>query len=125
VSPDHKTVVPLVTGLTVPTDLEVGEDGQIYVLEFCDAFLDPIGDREGLTKTSHGGFRRFSGRLLGIDRQNRSVTVLAEGLDAPTNLARAPGGLYVAEGMGTPGRSIPGPQGPVALDGFIEHIALP
>ncbi len=124
VSPDAKSWAPVITGLTVPTDLVVGEDGSIYVLEFCDAFLDPIATREAMTQTGHGGFRRFSGRLLRIDRKSGAVEVLAEGLDAPTNLARAPGGLYVAEGMGTPGRLIPGADGPVPLDGFIELIEL-
>jgi hypothetical protein len=125
VHPETKEVRPLVVGLTVPTDLEIGPDGSIYVLEFCDAFLDPVGTREAMAGTSHGGFKRFSGRLLRIERPSGAVSVLAEGLDAPTNLALAPRGLYVAEGMGTPGRSIPGPSGPLPLDGFIERIALP
>jgi hypothetical protein len=124
VDPESKRVQPLVVGLTVPTDLEVGPDGAIYVLEFCDAFLEPVGTREAMAKTSHGGFRRFSGRLLRIQRPSGAVAILAEGLDAPTNLAFGPGGLYVAQGMGTPGRTIPGPDGPLPLDGFIERIAL-
>jgi hypothetical protein len=126
VEPESKEVRPMVVGLTVPTDLEVGPDGSIYVLEFCDAFLDPVGTREAMVPISHGGFKRFSGRLLRIERPSGTVTILAEGLDAPTNLALAPGGgLYVAQGMGTPGRTIPGPSGTVPLDGFIERIALP
>ena len=63
-------------------------------------------------------------RLLRLDRTSGQVTVVATGLDAPTNLAIDPTGLYVAEGMGTPGRPMPGPNGVVKLDGFIEHIAL-
>jgi hypothetical protein len=44
----------------------------------------------------------------------------------PTNLTQSDGALLVAEGMGTPGRLIPGAHGrPVALTGFIERIALP
>lgn len=124
VEPETKKVRPLVLGLTVPTDLEIGPDGSIYVLELCDAFLEPVGTREAMGQLSHGGFRRFSGRLLRIERPSGAVSVLAEGLDAPTNLALAPGGLYVAEGMGTPGRSIPGPKGPIPLEGFIERITL-
>jgi len=118
---------PVVTGLTVPTDLEIGPDGSIYVLEFCDAFLEPVSTREQMFGgTLHGGFRRFSGRLLRVDRATRAVTVVAQGLDAPTNLTLANGYLYVAEGMGTPGRTIPGPDGkPVELHGYIERIKLP
>jgi hypothetical protein len=118
---------PVVTGLTVPTDLEIGPDGSIYVLEFCDAFLDPVSTRDQMfAGTLHGGFRRFSGRLLRIDRTSRTVSIVAQGLDAPTNLTLANGYLYIAEGMGTPGRSIPGPDGSaVELHGFIERIKLP
>jgi hypothetical protein len=119
-------IEPVVIGLTVPTDLEIAEDGSIYVLEFCDAFLDPVKSRQDMQAGAmHGGFRRFSGRLLHIDRESRAVQVLAQGLDAPTNLTRAGDTLYVAEGMGTPGRLIPGPDGKaVPLTGFIERIAL-
>jgi hypothetical protein len=118
---------PVVTALTVPTDLEIASDGSIYVLEFCDAFLDPITSREQMFgATLHGGFRRFSGRLLRVNRATKEVTVVAQGLDAPTNMTLANGYLYISEGMGTPGRSIPGPDGsPVELNGFLERIKLP
>jgi hypothetical protein len=126
VQPDAKSSSWLVRGLTVPTDLEIAADGSIYVLEFCDAFLDPVPARADLFKgPSHGGFKRFSGRLLHIDRASGEVTVVAQGLDAPTNLALRDGALYVSEGMGTPGREIPGPSGPVPLEGLIERIDLP
>jgi hypothetical protein len=115
-----------VTGLTVPTDFEIGPDGSIYVLEFCASFLDPVPTRQAMFAGSgHGGFERYSGRLLRVDRASDEVTVVAEGLDAPTNLALAPGALYVAEGMGTPGRKIPGPSGEQPLEGFIERIERP
>jgi len=74
---------------------------------------------------SHGGFRRYSGRLLRIDRTSGAVQVLAEQLDAPTNSAAAPGGFFIAQGMGTPGRMIPTPAGQAPLEGFIEHLAYP
>ncbi|HET8939313.1 MAG TPA: hypothetical protein VFN67_37970 [Polyangiales bacterium] len=118
---------PVVTGLTVPTDLEIGPDGSIYVLEFCDAFLEPVSSREQMFgATLHGGFKRFSGRLLRVNRATHEVSVVAQGLDAPTNMTLANGYLYVAEGMGTPGRSIPGPDGKaIELQGFVERIKLP
>jgi hypothetical protein len=123
---ETRSIEPVVVGLTVPTDLEIDEDGSIYVLEFCDAFLDPVKTRQDMQGGAmHGGFRRFSGRLLHIDRATRQVRVVATGLDAPTNLTRVGGALYVAQGMGTPGRLIPGRDGkPVALQGFIERISL-
>ncbi|HKU38203.1 MAG TPA: hypothetical protein VJR89_08650 [Polyangiales bacterium] len=127
VTPETRAVSATVTELTVPTDLEATADGKLYVLEFCDAFLDPVQTREDMARgPSHGGFRRFSGRLLQIDRKTGAVVVVARGLDAPTNLALAGNVLYVSEGMGTPGRQIPGPDGaPRALTGFIERIELP
>ena len=51
--------------------------------------------------------------------------MIAEGLDHPTNLMLSGNALYVAQGMGTPGRQIPGPDGrPRVLTGFVERIAL-
>lgn len=126
VAPADKSLRWVVRGLTVPTDLAIAADGAIYVLEFCAAFLDPIPTREALTAgPSHGGFKRFSGRMLRVDRVRREVSVVAEGLDAPTNLTFGKDALYVAEGMGTPGREIPGPDGVQKLVGFIERIDLP
>ncbi len=124
---ETRSMEPVIMGLTVPTDLEITEDGSIYVLEFCDAFLDPVARREDMQAgPMHGGFRRFSGRLLRIERPSGSVTVVASGLDAPTNLARSGNSLYIAQGMGTPARLIPGPDGnPLPLTGFIERITLP
>jgi hypothetical protein len=125
IHPETKSFRWIVKGLTVPTDLEIGPDGTLYVLEFCDAFLDPAQTVEALLdKPSHGGFKRFSGRLLRIDRRTGGAAVLAEHLDAPTNLTLAGSDLYVSEGMGTPGREIPGPSGIVKLDGMIERIRV-
>jgi hypothetical protein len=125
VDPDSKRLRWVVSGLSVPTDLEITEDGTIYVLELCDAFLDPVATHEELNaRPSHGGFKRFSGRLLRIDRRSGQVVIVASGLDTPTNLALDGESLYVAQGMGTPGRPIPGPTGTLPLSGFIERIAL-
>jgi hypothetical protein len=49
--------------------------------------------------------------------------VLAEGLDTPTNITIGPeGDLYVSTGQGTPGRPIPGPDGPTKIVGEIVRI---
>jgi len=125
VDPDAKTFRWVVSGLTVPTDLAVAPDGSIYVLEFCDAFLDPVNRREEMQgQPMHGGFRRFSGRLLHVDRAHGTVAVVATGLDEPTNMVLAGDRLYIAEGMGTPGRPIPTPSGPKSLEGFISEVVL-
>jgi hypothetical protein len=127
VDPDAGSIRTVVGGLTAPTDFEVSSDGKkLWVLEFCDSFVEPLASRDELfAGTRHGGFRRFSGRLLEINRMTGTVQVIADGLDAPTNLARAGDALFVSEGMGTPGRLIPGPTGsPIRLDGFVEQIDL-
>lgn len=125
VDPDHKTASPFITHLTVPTDLEVDEQGAVYVLEFCDSFLDPVATRQAMAAPGHGGFKRYSGRLLRIERTTGTVQILAENLDAPTNITSVPGGFLVAEGMGTPGRTIPTPAGEQPLEGFIELVTYP
>ena len=122
--PDTGETLNVIDGLTTPTDFEIDECGRIFVLEFCDAFIDPVPDRNRLADAGHGGFRRFSGRLLLIDRHYRSVRVVADGLDTPTNLLRHQGHLYIAGGMGTPGRTIPGASGPTPLIGYIDRIDL-
>jgi glucose/arabinose dehydrogenase len=125
INPDTRAYRWVVSGLTVPTDLGIAPDGSIYVLEFCDEFLDPAQTTdELLKKPSHGGFKRFSGRLLRVTRRAASTTIVAERLDTPTNLTIAAGSVYVSEGMGTPGREIPTPSGIAKLEGFVERIAL-
>jgi hypothetical protein len=125
IHPETKSYRWVVSGLTVPTDLGVGPDGSIYVLEFCDEFLDPAATvEELLTRPSHGGFKRFSGRLLRVNRRSATTTIVVEGLDTPTNLTLTAGSVYVSEGMGTPGREIPAPNGIAKLEGFVERIAL-
>lgn len=125
VDPDTHAIAPEVVGLTAPTDIEFGDDGALYVLEMCDRFLDPVQNLADLAnRPSHGGFARFSGRLLRVDRARRTVQVVADGLETPTNLALSGNALYVSEGMGMPGRLIPTATGSVPLDGFIERIQL-
>ncbi len=124
VDPDSGRISDVVTGLTAPTDLAIGRDGQLYVLEISRDFVGPVASRkELLSQVTHGGFRRFSGRLLRIDRTRGKVTVLADDLDAPTNLAWDGKGLLIAQGMGTPERRIPHPDGSTTpLDGSITRL---
>jgi hypothetical protein len=125
IDPDQGRLTDVITGLTVPTDFVLDEAGYVYVLEFCSDFLDPLQTRTRMwDRTSHGGFRRFSGRLLRVHRDRHEVTVLAKGLDAPTNVLKRGRTLLISEGMGTPGRRIPKDGGDVSLEGFISQVDL-
>lgn len=125
VEPDDGSFEWVVSGLTAPTDIAIDDTGRIFVLEFSRSFLDPVSSRDEMwAEPSHGGFERFSGRLLRIDPRDDSVVVIAEDLDGPTNLHVSGDSLFVAQGMGTPGRLIPGPQGDIPLTGFIEELIL-
>ena len=81
---------------------------------------------EATTGVRHAGFERYSGRVLRIALDTGTVTVIAKDLDLPTHLRVAPDGrVLVTEGMGTPGRVIPGPRGPVRLQGRIVELIPP
>lgn len=125
VDPESGKIETVVAALTAPTDFVLDESGRYYILELCDGFLDPIPNRAAMNETVHGGFRRFSGRLLRVDPKSGEVVELASGLDTPTNLLLKGKRLYIAQGMGTPARKIPGPKGAVGLDGFIDELTLP
>lgn len=114
----------LICGLQLPTGLALDPQGRILVLELCDRLLQPLPlDWSG--ETLHGGFARFSGRLLRCDLQQRSVQVLAKGLDTPSNLCCIKGAVLVSEGMGLSGRPIPtADQQVVALSGRLRRVQL-
>ncbi|AZC21047.1 MULTISPECIES: hypothetical protein [Pseudomonas] len=122
--PDNGRIEVLVRGLQLPTGLALDPQGRILVLELCDRLLQPLQpDWSG--EALHGGFARFSGRLLRCDLQQRSVQVLASGLDTPSNLCCVEGAVLVSEGMGLSGRAIPTPdQRVVALAGRLRRVAL-
>ena len=117
----------IVDGLNAPTDVEVGPDGRLYVLEFCSSFRDPVRTPEEATQgVVHGGFERFTGRLLRISLESREVVSLATGLDLPTNLfIEKDGSVLITEGQGTPGRTIPTPGGPKPLEGRLITLVPP
>jgi len=114
----------LIRGLQLPTGLALDPQGRILVLELCDRLLQPLPlDWSG--EVLHGGFARFSGRLLRCDLQQRSVQVLAKGLDTPSNLCCIKGAVLVSEGMGLSGRPIPtADQQVVALSGRLRRVQL-
>lgn len=114
----------LIRGLQLPTGLALDPQGRILVLELCDRLLQPLPlDWSG--EVLHGGFARFSGRLLRCDLQQGSVQVLAKGLDTPSNLCCIKGAVLVSEGMGLSGRPIPtADHQVVALSGRLRRVQL-
>ena len=114
----------LISGLQLPTGLALRANGHVLVLELCSHLQQPLPpDWNG--ETLHGGFTRFSGRLLNCDLHSGDVTVLARGLDTPSNLCLVPGGVVVSEGMGLVGRPLPTPDGKVvALSGRLRRVEL-
>jgi hypothetical protein len=53
-----------------------------------------------------GGYARFSGRVTMYPAGDKQPIILAEDLDAPTNITYHDGNLYVSIGQGTPHRAI-------------------
>jgi glucose/arabinose dehydrogenase len=126
VDPTSGKVQNLVLHLNAPTDLALA-GGKLYVLEFCRDFRDPVHTvGEATSSVRHAGFERYSGRVLRIALDTGDVAVIADKLDLPTHLRVSPDGrILVTEGMGTPGRMIPGPHGPVRLEGRIVELIAP
>jgi hypothetical protein len=121
--PTDGSTRPHVSGLTFATNA-LAHGPHLFVLEGCNAFLDPLLKEEHLHEPRHGGFRRFSGRMLHIDRRNGQISVVADRLDLPSNLHLTRSGkLLVSQGAGIAGRPIPGPNDQtVLLEGFISEL---
>ena len=127
VDPDTGKTTDEIVGLTTAVDVAIDEAGNIYVVEMATTptKLLPAGfdlyDPQALPE--HGGYQRFSGRVTLYPADSCPSRVLAEGLDAPTNITIGPdGALYISAGQGTPGRPIPGPDGPTTIVGAILRI---
>jgi hypothetical protein len=114
----------VIRGLQLPTGLAWCPHGNLLVLELCSHLQQPLPpDWSGAPL--HGGFTRFSGRLLRCNLHNHQVEVLARGLDTPSNLCRVPGAVLVSEGMGLTGRPLPRPDNTVApLTGRLRRVQL-
>lgn len=107
VAPQNGDLNFVVTGLTLPTALCLDEAENLFITELCDDFLQPLPANQTPEQSMHGGFKRFSGRLLKIDIKKPKVLVLSTGLDTPSNLLVCEKNIYICEGMGLPGRLIP------------------
>lgn len=114
----------LIRGLQLPTGLALCPQGNVLVLELCSRLQQPLPpDWNG--EPLHGGFTRFSGRLLSCNLQTDEVTVLANGLDTPSNLCLLQDVVLVSEGMGLTGRPLPTPDNKVvALSGRLRRVQL-
>lgn len=116
---------PVIEGLTLPTGICFTPDGRLLVLELCDDFLQPMPRDEVPTQAWHGGFKRYSGRLLCFEPGYHGVQVLAEQLDTPSNLCVSGSTVLISEGMGLPGRAIANASGDtVPLQGFVRRLSL-
>ena len=115
----------LIDGLQLPTGLALSQDGQVLVLELCNRLLQPLLP-SWAGECLHGGFARFSGRLLSCSLNTGQVTLLAQHLDTPSNLCLVPGAVLISEGMGLTGRPLPTPDnGVAALSGQVRRVQLP
>jgi hypothetical protein len=122
--PDSGQIECVIDGLQLPTGLALDSEGQVLVLELCESLQQPLtADWNG--EPRHGGFTRFSGRLLHCDLRSGETTVLARDLDTPSNLCLVPGGVLVSEGMGLSARPLPTPEGGVQpLTGRLRRVQL-
>ncbi|WP_395600925.1 hypothetical protein [Pseudomonas sp. B19125] len=114
----------VIRGLQLPTGLALCSRGRLLVLELCSHLQQPLlPDWSG--EPLHGGFTRFSGRLLRCNLHTREVEVLVRGLDTPSNLCVVQDAVLISEGMGLAGRPIPTPYNTVVpLSGKIRRVPL-
>ncbi len=127
VNPLAGTVSDEITGLTTAVDLAFDEAGNLYVVEMTSAFIEPFLEKVDFfdphLPPMHGGYQRFSGKVTQYPSDHGPPRVLARGLDTPTNITYgSDGALYVSTGQGTPGRPIPGPDGPTKIVGQVLRI---
>lgn len=124
VHPARGQIEVVIRGLQLPTGLALCPRGRLLVLELCSHLQQPLlPDWNG--EPLHGGFTRFTGRLLRCNLLTREVEVLVRGLDTPSNLCVVPGAVLISEGMGQAGRPIPTPCNTVVpLSGKIRRVPL-
>ncbi len=122
VDPDNGEVTILVEGLTLPTAICLDEDENLLVTELCADFLEPLPADHVPEQPLHGGFKRFSGRLLKIDLATKKISELMVGLDTPSNIAICHKNVFISEGMGLPGRPIPSAEKTESLTGFVRVL---
>jgi hypothetical protein len=128
VNPETSQFTDEITGLTTAVDVAVDGAGNVFVVEMASAFVDPFPNGFDFFDPNatplHGGYQRYSGRVTLYPTDGGPPRVLADGLDTPSNITVGPdGALYISTGQGTPGRPIPGPDGPTTIVGEIVRIS--
>lgn len=115
-----------ITGLTTAVDVAMDDRWNVFVVEMAYAALLPklfdLFDPDA--PPLHSGYLRPSGRVT-LYPATRAVPsrLLVEGLAVPTNVTLGPdSALYVSTRQGTPGRSVPGPDGPTKIVGEVVQI---
>ena len=127
VDPLTGRVVDEITGLTTAVDVATDKLGNVFVVEMAadhaELFARGADLHDPDAVPQHGGYLRFSGKVTMYPADGGPPRILAGGLDAPTNITLGDdGALYVSTGQGTPGRPIPGPDGPTVIVGEIIRI---
>ncbi len=127
VDPSTGRVEDEITGLTTAVDVAIDELGNVFVVEMAADYAELFAQGADLddpdATPQHGGYLRFSGKVTAYPQDGGRPRILAGGLDAPTNITFADdGALYVSTGQGTPGRPIPGPDGPTVIVGEVLRI---
>jgi len=127
VDPRSARITDEITGLTTVVDVAIDGDGNLFVVEMATDYAELFAGRVDLFDADavarHGGYLRFSGKVTLFPADGGPPRILADGLDAPTNITvAADGTLYVSTGQGTPGRPIPGPDGATVIVGAVLRI---
>ena len=127
VDPLTGRIVDEIVGLTTAVDVAIDRLGNIFVVEMAadhaELFANGADLHDPDAVPRHGGYLRFSGKVTMYPADGGSSRILAGGLDAPTNITLGDdGALYVSTGQGTPGRPIPGPDGPTVIVGEVIRI---
>lgn len=124
--PDTGTLTEEITGLTTAIDVTVDDEGNVYVVELTTTWAtSPMPFEYDLTDPTlppdPGGYARYTGRvtMVTVDGETR---ILADGLDAPTNITYHEGALYVSTGLGTPNRRAHSARGIHEIEGIIYRI---
>ncbi len=130
VDPATGAVQDEITGLTAAVDVAIDEEGNVYTVEMTRAAADLLPKSFDLfdpdAPVVAGGYERFRGKITLYPADGSPPRVLADGLDMPTNITIGPAHeLYISTGQGTPGRPIPGLQGPTHIAGQVWRLRLP